>query len=63
MVDAYKVYWDLFNIKLDEYFCEFELHEYTNLDLHEKPIALVVGKSDEIKPKPKTKPKPKLEFE
>ena len=43
MVDAYKVSKDLSIVKLDEFFCEMELHELANTVQKEKGIALVAG--------------------
>ena len=61
IVDAYKVSRDLSTIKLDELFCELELHEQANSSQIENGIALVAG-SNKIK-ETKTKNKSKFESE
>ncbi|XP_074557881.1 uncharacterized protein LOC141813795 [Curcuma longa] len=53
MVDAYKVSRDLSTVKLDELFCELELHEQANASHKEKGIALVAGEKSKKKEKKK----------
>ena len=57
MVDAYKVSRDLSIVKLDELFCELELHEQANTSHKEKGIALVAGEKSKKKHKEKKKEK------
>ena len=59
MVDAYKVSKDLSIVKLDEFFCEMELHELANKGQKEKGIALVAGERSKDGRRKKEKKKEK----
>ena len=59
MVDAYKVSKDLSIVKLDEFFCEMELHELANKGQKEKGIALVAEEKSKEGRRKKEKKKEK----
>ncbi|MCQ7506103.1 hypothetical protein NP150_23610, partial [Salmonella enterica] len=63
IVDAYKVSRNLSKLKLDELFCELELHEQTNRPKVEKGLALIAGTTKEQKSRQRSKPEPEPESE
>lgn len=58
-MDVYKVSRVLSNVKL---FCEFELHEQTNLGQPEKGVTLAAKNSKSTKGKSRLKNKSKIEY-
>lgn len=62
MMNAYKLFKNLSNVKLDKFFCEFELHKQTNLGHLKKSIALVAENSKSTKVNQSQK-KSKVEYE